>query len=374
MGSGQNTLSNTSHPYVQGATDPGGSEASEGGPIQTKAHATTDGVRDPERSFGWRTSGTAIRETAEKGDEEMAATTATPSRSTTRAFPLRYFVLAFAFTWFFWGLGVLSERGIIPTLPGFTVIGTFGPMVAAVILTAREGGRAEVRSLLGRIVRWRVAPVWYGVAILGPFVLTLVAIALHVALGGQIPNLGSLIGALPTVIFVSLYMLIFVALGEEVGWRGYALPALQARHGAFLASVILGAVWALWHVPQFFNPATLYSDLPFVLFLAYLIPFSVLITWVFNSAGGCVLMAMLVHAIMNASTQVWRVLPEYSGGPGVMSAAEAAAATVHANLILTVVLWVAAVAVVLVYGARNLSRKPRQVLADAVEESQQRVQ
>jgi uncharacterized protein len=303
----------------------------------------------------------------------MATTTATPSHATTRAFPLRYFVLAFAFTWFFWGLGVLGERGFIPTLSGFTVIGTFGPMVAAVILTARVGGRAEVRSLLGRIVRWQVAPVWYGVAILGPFVLTLAAIALHVALGGQTPGLGALIGALPTVVFVSVYMLIFVALGEEVGWRGYALPALQARHGAFVASVMLGAMWALWHMPQFFNPATLYSDLPFVLFLAYLIPFSVLITWVFNSTGGSLLMAMLVHAVMNASTQLWKVLPEYSGGPGSMSAADAAVATVHANLMLTVVLWVAAVGVVLVYGARNLSRKPRQVLANEGGESPQRV-
>jgi membrane protease YdiL (CAAX protease family) len=303
----------------------------------------------------------------------MATTTATPSHATTRAFPLRYFVLAFAFTWFFWGLGVLGERGFIPTLSGFTVIGTFGPMVAAVILTAREGGRAEVRSLLGRIVRWQVAPVWYGVTILGPFVLTLAAIALHVALGGQTPGLGALIGALPTVVFVSVYMLIFVALGEEVGWRGYALPALQARHGAFVASVMLGAMWALWHMPQFFNPATLYSDLPFVLFLAYLIPFSILITWVFNSTGGSLLMAMLVHAVMNASTQLWKVLPEYSGGPGSMSAADAAVATVHANLMLTVVLWVAAVGVVLVYGARNLSRKPRQVLANEGGESPQRV-
>ena len=314
-------------------------------------------------------SGTAIRETTEEGDKVMATTTATPSRTATRAFPVTYFVLAFAFTWFFWGLGVLGERGFIPTLPGFTVIGTFGPMVAAVILTAREGGRAELRSLLGRIVRWRVPPVWYGVAILGPLALTLAAIALHVALGGQMPGPGALIGALPTVVFVSVYMLIFVALGEEVGWRGYALPALQARHGAFVASVMLGAMWALWHVPQFFNPTTLYSDLPIVLFLAYLIPFSVLITWVFNSTGGSLLMAMLVHAVMNASTQLWKVLPEYSGGPGVMSAAEAAAATVHANLMVTIVLWVAGVAVALVYGTRNLSRKPRQILTNEGDES-----
>lgn len=291
-------------------------------------------------------------------------TTASQTRTifaTTGTSPLGFFALAFAVTWSFWGLGVLGERGVIPTLPGFTVIGTFGPLVAAVVLTARKDGREGLRSLLGRVVRWRVAPAWYGVALLGPLVLTLAAISLHVALGGRTPDLASLAGSLPTVLLVSVYMLLFVALGEEVGWRGYALPALQARHGALASSAILGGVWALWHLPQFFNPATLYSDLPFALFLAYLVPFAVLITWVFNSTGGSVLMAMLVHAVMNASTQVWKVLPEYSGGPGSMSAAEAAAANVHVNLMVTIVLWAAAAIVVLVYGARDLSRRPRQV-------------
>jgi CAAX protease family protein len=288
---------------------------------------------------------------------------ATPPHTMTSVFPLKYVLLAFAFTWFFWILGALGERGVIPALPGFMVIGTFGPMVAAIILTAREEGRAGLRSLLGRVVRWRVAPIWYVVALLGPLALTLASIALHVALGGQMPSPLTLVGTLPTVVLVSVYMLIFVALGEEVGWRGYALPRLQARHGALFASVILGVIWAVWHLPQFFNPATLYSNLPFALFLAYLVSFAVLITWIFNSTGGSVLMAMLVHAVMNASTEVWKVLPEYSGGPGEMGAAESAAATVHVNLMLTIVLSVAAVVVVVVYGARNLSRKPRQMLA-----------
>ncbi len=92
----------------------------------------------------------------------MATTTATPSRTVTtmRAFPLKYFVIAFAFSWFFWGLQLLAVRDLIPTLPGqaqLTVIGTLGPLVAAVILTAQGSGRAGLRSLLSRIVRWRLA-------------------------------------------------------------------------------------------------------------------------------------------------------------------------------------------------------------------------
>ena len=87
----------------------------------------------------------------------MVTTATTPSRTivttTTGAFPLKYFVMAFAFAWFFWGLQLLGVRGVIPTLPGLTGIATLGPLVAAVVITAQEGGRAGLRSLLGRVVR-----------------------------------------------------------------------------------------------------------------------------------------------------------------------------------------------------------------------------
>jgi uncharacterized protein len=288
------------------------------------------------------------------------ATAATSSRATTSAFPLKFFVTAFAFTWLFWGLQLLAVRDVMPALPGLTVIGTLGPLVAAVIVTAQESGRAGVRLMLGRILQWRVVPIWYGVAILGPLVITLAAIALHVALGGQLPSIGALIGALPILLVTAVYMLIFVALGEEVGWRGYALPALQARYSALVASLILGVLWTFWHLPVFLNPNTLYSNLPFFLFLAYLIPFTILITWVFNSTGGSVLLAMIVHAFMNASNAVWRVLPEYLAEPA--SVAEAAARNVHVHLLITIVLWVAAAAVVIIYGSFDLSRRPRQIV------------
>jgi len=303
----------------------------------------------------------------------MATTTATPSRiTTTRAFPVKYFVLAFAFTWLFWVPAALEAQGLISQLPvPATFLGAFGPLVAAVVVTAQEGGRAGLRSLLSRVVRWRVAPIWYGVAILGPLSIMLGAIALHVVLGGQPPSLGLLIGALPTLVFVSVYMMITVALGEEVGWRGYALPALQARYNALIASLILGVLWALWHLPVFFNPDTLYSNLPFLQFLAYIVPFAVLTTWVFNSTGGSVLMAMFFHAVLNASSELWKTIPEYSVKPA--TAVEGIAENVHFSLMMTIVVGVAAVVVVFVYGATNLSRKPRQVLADAGDESQPRV-
>jgi membrane protease YdiL (CAAX protease family) len=297
----------------------------------------------------------------------MATTTATPSRTTTtRAFPLKYIVIAFAFTWTFWLLAILEARGLISSLPVPALfLGAFGPMVAAVAITAQEGGRAGLRSLLSRVVRWRVAPIWYGVALLGPIVLVLGGMALHVLLGGQPPNLPAMIGALPTVLALSVYMFVQVGIGEEIGWRGYALPKLQSGYSALVSSVVLGGIWVLWHLPLFFNPASSYSSTPFWAFLIFMLPVSILITWVFNSTGGSVLMAMILHAMLNASIgPLWRATPEYS----------AALSNTDVYLLQAALLWVGAIVVVLVYGAANLSRKPRQVLPPTSGESQPRVQ
>jgi len=123
----------------------------------------------------------------------------------------------------------------------------------------------------------------------------------------------------------------------------------------------------LWHLPQFFNPDSFYSNLPFVLWLAFIVPFAVLISWVVNSTEGSVLMAVIFHAVMNASTEVWKAIPQYSVRPA--NVAEAVADTVHINLMSAIVMWIAAVVVVLVYGSHNLSRRPRHVLAAASDES-----
>jgi membrane protease YdiL (CAAX protease family) len=123
-------------------------------------------------------------------------------------------------------------------------------------MTALEGGRAGLRSLLGRVTRWRVPPVWYGVALLGPIALQLAAMALHVALGGQPPDPSAMVAALPGVLLLTAYMLIQVGIGEEIGWRGYACPGCNRTTGALASAAILGAIWRLWHLPLFFDPAT----------------------------------------------------------------------------------------------------------------------
>lgn len=294
----------------------------------------------------------------------MATTAAAPPRATTRAFPLKFVLVAFAFTWFFWLLAILEARGLISSLPVPALfLGAFGPMVASVAITAQEGGRAGLRLLLSRVTRWRVAPVWYAVAILGPIALTLGTMVLNVAFGGRPPELSAIVGALPTVMVLSLYMLVQVGIGEEVGWRGYALPKLQSGYSALISSVILGVLWALWHLPVFFNPDTSYTNTPFWAFLIFLIPFAILYTWVLNGTGGSILLVMVLHAVTNASVgTLLRTIPE----------ASTAFSNTDVYLVQAALLWVAAIAVVLVYGATTLSRRPRQVLADAEGEPRSR--
>ena len=299
----------------------------------------------------------------------MATTTSPTTHTTTRgAFPLKFVLIAFTFTWAFWLLVMLEARGLIASLPvPAMLLGAFGPMLAAVVLTAQEGGRAGLRSLLSRVVRWRVAPVWYGVALLGPIVLTLVAMALQLVLfGGQPPSLLAMVEELPTVVVISVYMLIQVGIGEEIGWRGYALPKLQASYSALVSSLVLGVIWFLWHLPLFFTAGTSYSNTPLWVFLVFLLPFSILISWVFNSTGGSVLMVMILHAVMNASTgPLWRTIPD-----GATTISNTNIWLIQAGL-----LWVGAIVVVLVYGATNLSRKQKQVLpATTSGEPQPRVQ
>jgi membrane protease YdiL (CAAX protease family) len=185
--------------------------------------------------------------------------------------------------------------------------------------------------------------------------------ALHVALGGQPPDPSAMVAALPGVLLLTAYMLVQVGIGEEVGWRGYALPRLQSRHGATVSAAILGAVWALWHLPLFFDPSTGYSITPFWVFLVFMLPVSVLFAWVFNSTGGSVLVVMILHAVLNASgTPMWRAIPEY----GAMQSPTVALVTYN-YLLQASVLWAGTIVVVLVYGATNLSRRPRVVPADA---------
>jgi len=271
---------------------------------------------------------------------------------------LTFFVAAFSFTWAFWIVASLADNGVIglPVSSDLLLsVGGFGPMVAALALTASASGRAGLRSLLGRALSWRVAPIWYAVVLAGPFLFQLTGMGVHAALGGQPPDLGALVGMAPSVVLQSVFVLLLVATAEEFGWRGYALPRLQARLNALLASTILGVVWAVWHLPLFFDPNTSYSNTPFWVWMVFLLPYAVVQTWVYNGTGGSLLMCMMLHAVVNSSGNLWAAIPAYGGADAATIAVQ-----VHVYLIQAAVLFVVAVAIVAACGPLDLSRRPRQ--------------
>jgi CAAX protease family protein len=236
-----------------------------------------------------------------------------------------FFVLAYAMTWPLIPLVSVSPLLGLPAL--------FGPALAAVIVAAVTDGGPGLRDLLGRLARWRVGTRWYAVALGLPLVLALTAAGLNLLLGAQTSiNFGGL-SFLNFVVFVLI-------VGEELGWRGYALPKLLAERSALAASLILGALWGAWHLPTFFVPGAPQYGLPFSAFLLLTVAYSVVIGWLFVQARGSVLIASLLHGAINFSQGFFL--------GGVDPAKE--------YWLLAAVYSAAALAVALVFGT-NLSRK-----------------
>jgi uncharacterized protein len=202
-----------------------------------------------------------------------------------RRYPLvAYFVLAYVLTWWVYPLLRFS--------PFLGLFGLFGPALAAIIMAAAIAGRSGVKDLLRRLVRWRVGARWYLIAFAVPALLTLLAAGLNVALGGSTSIQFGTLTIFEFVIFV-------LVVGEELGWRGFALPRLLEKRSALVASLILGVLWGLWHLPTFVVPGTPQYGRPFVAFVLMTTAYSVLITWIFVHTAGSVLIATLVHGAIN---------------------------------------------------------------------------
>jgi uncharacterized protein len=216
--------------------------------------------------------------------------------------------------------------------------------VVAIVLTAMVLGRGALRKLLGRLLIWRVNPLWYLGVVLGPAALVGGVVALNALLGRPALSLGipSLLGL---VIMLAFMIVPGSALGEEIGWRGYALPRLQSRMSALSASLLLAPIWALWHLPLWLTGAPGRTPLIYAAFVVSAFGLSVLLTWVYNSTGGSLLLVVLLHATINLPI---RLLYDSLGSR----------VTVPVLLYFGLMV-VAAVVVVIVYGPQHLSRKHR---------------
>src|SRR5215207_8816472 len=222
-----------------------------------------------------------------------------------------FFIIAFAGTWLFEMPYVLSEDGSgllpfsSPVVQWMMPVSIFmGPFLAAFIMTGATEGRAGVRSFLRRFVLWRVGLGWYLFVLVGiPAILVLSVIVLPGVLAsfeGQ--GLASL-APLP-LLSLFVYVLFHRPLGEEPGWRGFALPRLQSLHGPLVGSLILGVLWGLWHLPLFFTPWNTLTTFNVVMFVLATTCLSIIYTWVFNNTKGSLLTAILLHWSFNVSTLI----------------------------------------------------------------------
>ena len=248
---------------------------------------------------------------------------------------ITFFVLAYALSWWIWILYAFNVTFLGP-------IFALGPFLAAIIVTALTRGTAGLKALLSRMVRWRVGLGWYAAALLLPVAVYVVAVSLNILLGAS-ASTAEQFGSWYLIFPLFAYSLLFPlsgAFGEELGWRGYALPRVQARLWALSAALVIGVIQTAWHLPLFMSDR---STSPVPLILGYM-GLGILATWVFNNTRGSVLLTMLLHASFNTNA-------------GFFGEMFAGADLVRMGWLLAAGWCVAALVVVVVAGPKHLSRK-----------------
>lgn len=210
-----------------------------------------------------------------------------------------FFVLAFLLSWLPWPL-VLLNPDSSPMVP-------FGPLLAAVAAAALSGGYRSVGRLLGQLRHWRVSPRWYLTALLVPLLITWLAAAVTMIMRGVVGLEQPFDWAQAALTFAST--IVVVGLFEEVGWRGYALPALQRRRSSLQAALLVGAAWGAWHLPLLISDPS--QQRPALPFLILVLAQSVFFSWLYTATVAGLALVILSHAAVDLVARY--ALPQFSG-------------------------------------------------------------
>lgn len=222
---------------------------------------------------------------------------------------LVYYLLAMVFSWSIMLLLGAVKQGWIDLQIPFAVhyLAAFGPMLAALLVTSATGGIQGLKELWGRITKWRVGWQWASICILSPVVVFILAVPMVRLIKGEWPELRLLgqanylpyLGAGVIVIWLASY-----GFGEEIGWRGFALPRLQKKWSVARATLILGCMWVFWHLPAFLYLDTL-QEMGWLFlpgFIFSVLCGAVILTWIYNGTRGSVLMVALWHGLFDFFT------------------------------------------------------------------------
>ena len=250
----------------------------------------------------------------------------------------------------------LSNAGVLPFQVPFAVyifLG-WGFIFASLIMTGLTLGKEGVITLLKRYLIWRVDWKWYLAAFFLIPGLNYLAILLNAWITKTPIDFSKVLAyeifgpsANLVLLIVPFFLFDAIANGEEMGWRGYVLPRLQAKHNALIASLILAILWAFWHVPKF---VTHWDTVTFFWFTVDEIAKAILMTWMYNNTRGSLLLVTLFHARFNTAGLLLPVANNLTD------------TNMNMRAIISLLELIAAIFVVIYAGAEWLSRtEPKQI-------------
>jgi membrane protease YdiL (CAAX protease family) len=252
-----------------------------------------------------------------------------------------FFALTFVATWASWvAAGTLLDRspaGSPVVVSGVFLLGIFSPSFVALWLTFRADGRAGVLAMLSRLFQWHPGVRWYLFAIGFTASIKLTAALIHRVALGSWPRFGD--DAWYLMFAAAIFSTITLGqAGEEIGWRGYALPRMAERIGLPRASLLLGAIWAVWHLPLFFIADTTTTGQSFPLYLLQVTALSVTMAWLYGRTGPSLWPVMLLHAAVNNTKDIVPSAVDGATNPWALSTAPVAWITVGLLWIVAAVL------------------------------------
>ena len=212
----------------------------------------------------------------------------------------KFFALTYLASWSCWIPVVIMSRP--EQMPAgadhgmLLLLGTIAPAVVSLGLTWYQKRKAGLTATLSRLVKADVGGQWYLFAILYMPAVKAVVTLSHRLATGRWPLFGH---EGPVLIAIATLLSTPVQAGEEIGWRGYALPALAARFDLDAASIIVGLVWGIWHLPLFFLPGADKYGQSFPVYVSGVVAFSIAITWLYGHTEGSLLLTMLMHSAFN---------------------------------------------------------------------------
>lgn len=272
---------------------------------------------------------------------------------TAKGSPWTFFLITFGISWSIWLLGVLDATGLIKLQLSnsfyslLNLIGGFGPTITCLMLLYYNEGKVATKELLRRAVNVKsIGKVWWlPIFILVP-TIQVCALLLNMLSGGIVPELALLKEPWLIPVYFIIALLPFAnPIREEFGWRGYALDRLQLKWNALVSSVILGFTWGVWHLPLFVFPTSqaVYGYIPLWVFIPDTITISIFMTWIYNNSSRSILSAIVFHAVVNLSGQIFLYYQTEFG--------------VYYNLLLEVI---TAIVIVAIFGYKTMVRSTKQ--------------